>query len=159
MEENKNQSSMEYSYGGGNATVQAPVKENVLLGAVGALAGTLIGVICIVITGKLGYVSALCGVVMGVCALRGYQMLGKAMSKKGIIIKLIIMVIMIYVSNWLTYAITVADVYDVDILTAFQATPEIIRMEEVASAFYKDLVMLYLFTALGAFSTIKKCFK
>ena len=50
MEENKDyQSSMEYSYGGGNATVQAPVKENVFLGAVGALAGTLIGVICIVI--------------------------------------------------------------------------------------------------------------
>ena len=38
MEENKDyQSSMEYSYGGGNATVQAPVKENVFLGAVGAL--------------------------------------------------------------------------------------------------------------------------
>ena len=87
MEENKDyQSSMEYSYGGGNATVQAPVKENVFLGAVGALAGTLIGVICIVITGQLGYVSALCGVVMGVCALRGYQMLGKTVSKKGIII-------------------------------------------------------------------------
>ena len=34
MEENKDyQSSMEYSYGGGNATVQAPVKENVFLGA------------------------------------------------------------------------------------------------------------------------------
>ena len=81
MEENKDyQSSMEYSYGGGNATVQAPVKENVFLGAVGALAGTLIGVICIVITGQLGYVSALCGVVMGVCALRGYQMLGKTLK-------------------------------------------------------------------------------
>lgn len=159
MEENKNQNSMEYSYGGGNAAVQTPVKENVFLGAVGALAGTLIGVVCIVITGQLGYVSALCGVVMGVCALRGYQMLGKAMSKKGIIITLIIMIIMIYVSNWLTYAITVADVYNVDILTAFQATPEIISLEEVASSFYKDLAMLYLFTALGAFSTIKKCFK
>ena len=84
MEENKDyQSSMEYSYGGGNATVQAPVKENVFLGAVGALAGTLIGVICIVITGQLGYVSALCGVVMGVCALRGYQMLGNVLRDPG----------------------------------------------------------------------------
>ena len=148
MEENKDyQSSMEYSYGGGNATVQAPVKENVFLGAVGALAGTLIGVICIVITGQLGYVSALCGVVMGVCALRGYQMLGKTV------------IVMIYVSNWITYAIAVADVYDVDFFTAFQATPEIIRVGDVASAYYKDLAMLYLFTALGAFSTIKKCFK
>ena len=160
MEENKDyQSSMEYSYGGGNATVQAPVKENVFLGAVGALAGTLIGVICIVITGQLGYVSALCGVVMGVCALRGYQMLGKTVSKKGIIITLIIMIVMIYVSNWITYAIAVSDVYDVDFFTAFQATPEIIRVGDVASAYYKDLAMLYLFTALGAFSTIKKCFK
>lgn len=52
-----------------------------------------------------------------------------------------------------------ADVYDVDFFTAFQATPEIIRVGDVASAYYKDLAMLYLFTALGAFSTIKKCFK
>ena len=58
--------------------VQAPVKGKCLSRVQwGALAGTLIGVICIVITGQLGYVSALCGVVMGVCALRGYQMLGK----------------------------------------------------------------------------------
>lgn len=49
----------------------------------------------------------------------------------------------------------VADVYDVDFFTAFQATPEIIRVGDVASAYYKDLAMLYLFTALGAFSTIK----
>ena len=75
------------------------------------------------------------------------------------IITLIIMIVMIYVSNWITYAIAVADVYDVDFFTAFQATPEIIRVGDVASAYYKDLAMLYLFTALGAFSTIKKCFK
>ena len=91
--------------------------------------------------------------------MRGYQMLGKTVSKKGIIITLIIMIVMIYVSNWITYAIAVADVYDVDFFTAFQATPEIIRVGDVASAYYKDLAMLYLFTALGAFSTIKKCFK
>ncbi len=51
-------------------------RDNVIAGIVGAFLGSLIGVACIVVINKLGYVSAISGVVMAVCAIKGYAMLG-----------------------------------------------------------------------------------
>ena len=39
---------------------------------------------------QFGYIASISGVVMGVCALKGYQILGKKMSLKGIIICVIL---------------------------------------------------------------------
>ena len=50
-------------------------RDNVIAGTVGAFLGSLIGVACIVILSKLGYVSAVSavsGLVMAVCAIKGY---------------------------------------------------------------------------------------
>ena len=150
----------EYSYAEGSSAAFDAVKERVLLGTFGAFVGTLIGTICIVILGQFGYVASICGVVMGFCAIGGYQLLGKKMSKKGIIISVVLMLVMVYVSNWIGYAIAVADVAEIDFMTAFLVTPELVSEGLIdAGAYYKELVVLYLFTGIGAFSTIKKYFK
>ena len=151
---------MEYSYAEGSVSVSDSVKERVVLGTLGAFVGALIGTICIVILGQFGYIASICGVVMGFCAMGGYQLLGKKMSKKGIIITIVIMLVMVYVSNWFSYALAVADVAEVDVLTAFLVTPELVSEGFIdAGAYYKDLVMLYAFMAIGAVPTIKKYFK
>lgn len=151
---------MEYSYAEGNIATPLMAKERVFLGTLGALAGALIGTICIVVLGQFGYIASICGVVMGACAMGGYQLLGKKMSKKGIIITIVIMLVMVYLSNWISYAIAVADVAEVDFMTAFLATPSLVSEGLIdAGAYYKDLVMLYIFTAFGAVPTIKKYFK
>ena len=127
MEENKDfENNMEYSYAEGSVSVSDSVKERVVLGTLGAFVGALIGTICIVILGQFGYIASICGVVMGFCAMGGYQLLGKKMSKKGIIITIVIMLVMVYVSNWFSYALAVADVAEVDVLTAFLVTPELV---------------------------------
>ena len=161
MEENKDfENNMEYSYAEGSVSVSDSVKERVVLGTLGAFVGALIGTICIVILGQFGYIASICGVVMGFCAMGGYQLLGKKMSKKGIIITIVIMLVMVYVSNWFSYALAVADVAEVDDLTAFLVTPELVSEGFIdAGAYYKDLVMLYAFMAIGAVPTIKKYFK
>ena len=161
MEENKDfENNMEYSYAEGSVSVSDSVKERVVLGTLGAFVGALIGTICIVILGQFGYIASICGVVMGFCAMGGYQLLGKKMSKKGIIITIVIMLVMVYVSNWFSYALAVADVAEVDVLTAFLLTPELVSEGFIdAGAYYKDLVMLYAFMAIGAVPTIKKYFK
>lgn len=161
MEENKDfENNMEYSYAEGSVSVSDSVKERVVLGTLGAFVGALIGTICIVILGQFGYIASICGVVMGFCAMGGYQLLGKKMSKKGIIITIVIMLVMVYVSNWFSYALAVADVAEVDVLTAFLVTPELVGEGFIdAGAYYKDLVMLYAFMAIGAVPTIKKYFK
>lgn len=161
MEENKDfENNMEYSYAEGSVSVSDSVKERVVLGTLGAFVGALVGTICIVILGQFGYIASICGVVMGFCAMGGYQLLGKKMSKKGIIITIVIMLVMVYVSNWFSYALAVADVAEVDVLTAFLVTPELVSEGFIdAGAYYKDLVMLYAFMAIGAVPTIKKYFK
>ena len=151
---------MEYSYAEESVSVSDSVKERVVLGTLGAFGGALIGTICIVILGQFGYIASICGVVMGACAMGGYQLLGKKMSKKGIIITIVIMLVMVYVSNWISYALAVADVAEVDFMTTFLATPSLVSEGLIdAGAYYKDLVMLYIFTAFGAVPTIKKYFK
>lgn len=60
--------------------------EHVLAGLVRAFLGSLIGVACIVGIGQLGYVASLSGVVMAVYAIRGYSLLGGAISRKGAVI-------------------------------------------------------------------------
>lgn len=141
-------------------TVSQPQKERVALGIVGAFVGTLIGAACIVLLGQLGYIASISGIVMGFCALKGYQILGKQISVKGIVICAILMIVMVYLSNWFTYALAVAEVYEVDIATSFNSVPMLIREGEIEGGmYYKDLVMLYIFTALGAVPTMRNHFK
>ena len=58
-------------------------RENVPAGIVGAFLGSLIGVACAVLIGQLGYVASVSGLVMAVCALKGYELLGGSLTKKG----------------------------------------------------------------------------
>lgn len=139
---------------------QVVYKERVFLGTIGALVGCIIGAVCIVLLGQFGYIASICGVIMGVCALKGYRILAKGISLKGIVITAILMVIMVYISNWFSYGLAVAEVYEVDALTGFFATPMLLEEGAIeAAAYYKDLGMLYLFTALGAVPTIRDHFK
>ena len=164
---------MEYSYAEGSVAVSDSVEEQVVLGTLGAFVGALIGTICIVILGQYsyvyghgyGYIAYIGGVVMGFCAMGGYQLLGKKMSKKGIIITIVIMLVMVYVSNWIGYAIALADEsLTLDFMTAFWEVQRVVRLGWIGGVYYyKDLVMLYVFMAfgmaIGAVPTIKKYFK
>ena len=80
-------------------------KENMIGGIVGALVGSLLGVACIVILSQLGYVAALSGVVMAVCTLKGYEIGSGKLSKRGIVISVILMLVMTYVGDRLDWAI------------------------------------------------------
>ena len=131
-----------------NQITAAEVKEKVAGGILGAFLGTLIGAICIVLVNQFGYIASI-SVVMGVCALKGYQILGKKMSLKGIIICVILILLMVYISNWFSYAVAVAQVYKADIVSSFLVVPELIKEGSIESgAYYKDLLMLYVFTAI-----------
>ena len=68
--------------------------------------------------------------------------------------------LMVYISNWFSYAVAVAQVYKADIVSSFLAVPELIKEGAIESgAYYKDLLMLYVFTAIGAVPVIKNQIK
>ena len=135
-------------------------KENVLTGLVGAFLGSLIGVACIVGIGQLGYVASLSGLVMAVCAIKGYALLGGTMSRKGAVISCVLTVIMTYFGNRLDFAVSVARLAGVDVFTAFRAMGDLLEAGYInAASYWGNLIMLYLFTLLGAVPTLISAFR
>ena len=134
--------------------------ENVIGGIVGAFLGSLIGVVVMVILGQVGFVSAISGVVMGLCALKGYEILGGKLSTKGIVFSAIIILGMIYVGNRLDWSITLQrEVYTREtVFTVFRdfklAMEQLKRQGADLSGYTTSLVMQYLFAAGGAASAI-----
>ena len=134
--------------------------EHVFTGTVGAFLGSLIGVACIVGVGQLGYVAAISGLVMAVCAIKGYALLGGSMSRKGAVISCVLTVIMTAFGNRLDFAVSVARLADVDVFTAFQAMGRLLDGGYISgAAYWGNLIMLYLFTLLGAVPTLITAFR
>lgn len=130
-------------------------RENIAAGVVGALLGTLLGVVCTVVLGQLGYVASISGLVMAVGALKGYELLGGRLSKKGAVISSILILGMTYLAHRLSLAISLTSELGMDVLRCFQAIPPLLRTGLLdGPAYWGNLVMLYVFTLLGAVPTI-----
>lgn len=132
--------------------------ENVVGGVVGAFLGSLLGVLVMVLLDQLGYVAALSGIVLAICTLKGYEMLGGKLTKKGIVISVVVMIIMVYFGNRITWAIAVyqelKDYYDVTFFDCFRAMSDLLELFEVQSNYIGSMVMQYVFAALGAVPSI-----
>lgn len=130
-------------------------RENIAAGVVGALLGTLLGVVCTVVLGQLGYVASISGLVMAVGALKGYELLAGRLSKKGAVVSSILILGMTYLAHRLSLAISLTSELGMDVLRCFQAIPPLLRTGLLdGPAYWGDLVMLYVFTLLGAVPTI-----
>lgn len=136
--------------------------ENVLAGIVGALIGAALGGASIVLLSQIGYVAAISGVILAVCTLKGYELLGGQRSTRGIVISCILMALTPYIADRIDWAIVIAQTFAADGVTfgmAFGAVHDVIAENELVLDYFKNLGMIYLFTALGALGTLGKLFK
>lgn len=130
-------------------------RENIVGGIVGAFLGSLVGVLCTVVIGQLGYVASISGLVMAVGALKGYELLGGSLSKKGAVISSVLVLVMTWFAHRLSWSISVASAVGAGVFQCFRIIPELLDAGWLESrAYWGDLVMLYLFTLLGAVPTI-----
>lgn len=130
-------------------------KEQFIPGVVGSFLASLVGVIVIVVVGQLGYVSAISGIVMGLAVIKGYEWLGKKLTKKGIVAASIIMLVMTYFAYQLDFAISIARWAEVSILDGFTAIPYILESGDLdVTEYYMELAKLYLFTLVGFVPTL-----
>lgn len=127
-------------------------------GITGAIAGSLIGVLCIVIFGQLGYVAAGSGAIMAFCTLRGFNKLGRKLTVSGIVLSCIIMMGMTYLGNRLNWAIdifkTMKEYYDINIFESFQMVPELIASADAMGDYIASFFQQLLFIVIGAVPTI-----
>lgn len=139
------------------APVQKP--ENIVTGIVGAILGAALGALSIVILGQLGYVASLSGLILAVCTLKGYELLGGQLSGKGIAISILLILVTPYLADRINWALVIMDEFDVSFAISFAAVHDVIESAELVGAYLKDLLMLYLFAALGAGSSIHQAIK
>ena len=132
-------------------------KENVPMGLLGAFIGSILGVLCIIILSQIGFVASVSGVVMGFATLEGYRKIGKNLDKKGIILSIVVMIIMTYLACRLDISISVhREVNEMDIIYLFKNMTYFVRNGYIDSGvYYGNMALVYLFSALGAFSSVK----
>ena len=125
-------------------------KENVLLGAVGALLGALIGGAVALFIARLGYVAMVAGIVLGICTIKGYEILGRKVSRKGIVISSIWMVITVFLVNQIDLAMEVVAKLGVEFAFAFRVVNDLIFSGHFPDNYFYNLAMLAVFTLVGA---------
>ena len=143
------------------AEVKAP--ENAFLGLMGALVGAILGGASIILLSQLGYIASISGFILAFCTLKGYELLGKRLSKKGIVLCVILMIVTPFVADWIDWAIFLMKDYPEYGLTLVDSC---IMLGELMAEGYvdmfeyvKNLGMIYLFVILGAFGTLKNVLK
>lgn len=145
----------------GTPEVKAP--ERVGLGILGALIGALLGGASIILLSQLGYIASISGVILAVCTLKGYELLAKGLSTKGIIICTVLMLVTPFAADWLDWGIVVYQAfseYGVTFLECLQILPELFADGTIEMGEYlKNLGMIYLFVIMGGFYTVKKAIK
>jgi len=138
-------------------------KENVVTGVVGAVIGALIGAVCIILLSQLGYIASVSGLVLAVCTLKGYELLAGKLSGKGIVISILLMAVTPYIADRIDWAILVMQewaAYGVTFAEAFAFVPELLLDGTIEMGVYiKNLLMIYAFAILGAFTTLRNAMK
>ncbi len=129
-------------------------------GIVGALLGSLLGMLSVLILSQLGYVAALSGVIMAVCVLKGYEMLGGKLTKKAVVISVAIMILMTYFADRVDWAIILFNQgggaeAGYSLFECYRLIPAALSAEIIDMGSYiGNLVLQYLFVALGAIPTV-----
>lgn len=140
-------------------------EENLLKGILGALIGSLAGVLVIVVFGKLGYVVSFAGLIMAAATIKLYEKFAGSISKKGIIACIIIMIIMTFIGNNLSFSIILVDELkryniDADVIDIFFRLFSLLQDGSASvSSYFSNLFMVLLFSILGSYGLLKEKFK
>lgn len=136
--------------------------ENKVLGAVGAVIGAVLGIVVWCLIGKLGYIAWIGGLAISAFTLGGYMLLGKDVSKFGLILSIGLMIVAVYVATRLNWAISLQEAfdeelgYDMSLWDCFSNIMKWVKLADSTARFYLDLGLGYLLTFAAGFSFIKK---
>ncbi len=130
------------------------IRENVLLGLIGAIIGVLLGSILWVIIGQVGFIAGIAGYAIVFCGMKGYTMLGGTLSKTGIVICIILSVLAILGAEMVSLKIS-ADRE----LHGLYSMAELLAEPEIIAIVIKDLAVGYILSIWASYSSIKNIWK
>lgn len=137
-------------------------KSNLAAGLVGAFLGSLLGGALWILIYKLGYIAGIAGLVTGVCALKGFEMFGGHVDRKGVVGCVVIMLITIFFANKIAWAWEAYDAlkeYNYTFSDCFRYLSYILEENELTGSYYGDLIIGYILTGISSFSNIRNAFQ
>lgn len=137
-------------------------KSNLVAGLVGAFVGSLIGCALWVLIYRLGYIAGIAGAVTAICALRGYELLGGHLDRKGVIISTVMMLVMIFFANRLSWTWDAYDALKDEGYTfseCYQYLDNILDLSELTGSYYSELFIGYGLTLLCSVRRIIDAFR
>ena len=139
------------------------VRENVLLGTVGAILGVLLGSALWVILGRIGFIAGIAGYAIVFWGMTGYGLLGGHLSKGGIILCIILSFLAILTAEFVSLGITVhselGELYSLSMADSFHLVPELLKEPEMIGAVAKDLAFGYALSIWASYSSIKNIWR
>lgn len=134
-------------------------KENIILGLFGAVLGVLLGAVLWVVIGMLGFIAGIAGFAMVFCGIKGYDMLGKKLSRKGIVICIVISCLMILAAEYSSLGIAIyqelGDTYYLSLMDSLALVPAFLEEPEVVQSVIKDLIIGYVLAIWASFSSVR----
>lgn len=137
-------------------------KSNLVAGLVGAFIGAMIGCALWILIYKLGYIAGIAGLAIGVCAMKGYEILGGCLDRKGVIGSVIIMIVMVFLANKLSWAWDAYDalgIYGWSFTECFQYLGEILAESDLTGSYFSELAIGYVLTAIASGKNIIDAFR
>ena len=141
--------------------------ENVLMGVIGALLFSLVGGVLYFIVYQLGFIAGIAGFVSVICAVKGYKLLGKKETLKGVIISVLVSIAVIVIAAFYSIGFSVLDIlkefYPSASISFLNSPLYVIRAmqdsEDIMLAVASELGMALLLCIVGAGSTVVNAIK
>ena len=142
------------------STAYKGIKENYVLGIIGALLGSVVGAAVILLVARMGYVSAISSAVMGFAVVFGYKKLGKKFSVVAGNLCIVISIAMTYLafrvdSTWdLFNAFRDAGWDDMTFMECFKDAKEWYEELDAMSDYTRNMVLMVLSGVVGAVAAV-----
>ncbi|MDE6742876.1 MAG: hypothetical protein K2J95_03240 [Lachnospiraceae bacterium] len=138
---------------------KSSVKSNLPLGIIGALIGSLPGVALWAIIFQAHWIAGVAGMVIFLGAMKGYEMLGKNVDRKGVVVCALITVIMIFLANDFALRLSLVLSDDMTFAEVNRKWSKIMKYGNNKAIYIENLVIGYFLSAIGLVGTIKQSFK
>ncbi len=134
-------------------------KENIPLGLIGAIVGALLGSVLWVVLGQVGFIAGIAGYAIVFCGMKGYALLGKELSKTGIVICVILSFLMVAGAEMVSLAVAIyqelGSLFAPTIWDAFGWVPELLKEQDVLLGVGKDLAVGYFLAIWASYASVK----